>query len=423
MTIDKTVAAELYKLARLATKIEDLSDFFKMDFKHLKRRARKGHSFQSVLTDGVTLHVRWQKTVEKNLYTKERELWNNITNGDINPLPASVVSFPDPEPENALAQLKLPPHQRHGFFKDTVLHKISAKIATVELHGMDAGVGCPLVTSDARGFTTEEWYNACNQRTRKHAAALHAAKNQRQQDQADGVRRRARRSNKARTRGGAIPPIWQDTLKKAELDLATCPPQGTADDVIRHLYTYAIFEPHLRTYYGSRTQRDLRFTRAQRKRAALAKVVSTVAPDRDALYVVGNGFRGRRARKGDKQTPVLQIFLHQLARERMLFLGNENWSTRTCATHRGADRMQEYKDEHNLYCKHCDKFKPRDYNAACNIKAAAAYLRDHGECAEWAKDTRDEASKRERFGSALDGPKTLPERLKKKAEACRAGVC
>ena len=134
-----------------------------------------------------------------------------------------------------------------------------------------------------------------------------------------------------------------------------------------NLATFIQRAGELRTYYGSRTWRNIRFTRSSWTRKKVAKAVNLIAPDPRAVVVFGAGFSGRSQTKGDKKGPVAVASIRAALASRRVVVMVDEYNTTACHLTCGTKMVEDEDDPHEKVCPRCEIKVDRDGNAAENI--------------------------------------------------------
>lgn len=121
-------------------------------------------------------------------------------------------------------------------------------------------------------------------------------------------------------------------------------------------------------WYGSRTQRSVRFVRAGRTRAIYASIINRIAPDPRTIIVFGS-YSGRGCMRGDTQGPSpIKALRRAMARQRIVIVVDEYRTTMTHSTcGRVLDPRQNDPTGREKYCPNCGVDVPRDVDAACSM--------------------------------------------------------
>jgi hypothetical protein len=168
------------------------------------------------------------------------------------------------------------------------------------------------------------------------------------------------------TRRGAIPDnvnAAQNVLSEHGLrDCSTNLPEFTD-----RLRIWLHHSQSLQQFYGTRSQRAVRLTKASKKRAAMSKVVETIAPDPATLVAFGANFHGRPCQKGDVAGPVVVKGIRKALAARRVVLLVDEYRTSMCHHVCGNIMKPDPADAREKVCPSCLCKVDRDANAARNI--------------------------------------------------------
>jgi len=154
-----------------------------------------------------------------------------------------------------------------------------------------------------------------------------------------------------------------------ETALSNQPPGVSLTDFDAYLAVYFQHVESHQRWYGSRTQRSMRFVRAGRTRAIYATIIKSIAPDPRTVVVWGGSYDGRGCMRGDTVGPTpVKALRRAFARERIVVVVDEFRST---ATHNvcGNALVPRPNDPtgREKYCNHCGMDVDRDVNAGSNM--------------------------------------------------------
>jgi hypothetical protein len=154
-----------------------------------------------------------------------------------------------------------------------------------------------------------------------------------------------------------------------ETALSNQPPGASLTDFDAYLAVYFQHVESHQRWYGSRTQRSMRFVRAGRTRAIYATIIKSIAPDPRTVVVWGGSYDGRGCMRGDTVGPTpVKALRRAFARERIVVVVDEFRST---ATHNvcGNALVPRPNDPtgREKYCNHCGMDVDRDVNAGSNM--------------------------------------------------------
>ena len=117
-----------------------------------------------------------------------------------------------------------------------------------------------------------------------------------------GPRDFTRSGHSRRSRNNCVP----RAVTTAEAALSAHPPGATLDHFVDYLTVYFQHEESQLKWYGSRTQRSVRFVRAGRTRAIYASIINRIAPDPRTIIVFGSySGRGCMRARGDTHVTCL----------------------------------------------------------------------------------------------------------------------
>jgi len=171
-----------------------------------------------------------------------------------------------------------------------------------------------------------------------------------------------------RIRHGAVP-IRIAVMQASFLENKTCT-MSVTDAFVTNLEAWLTCAKELQTYYGTRTHRAVRLTRASRGRRSMDRVVNTIAPDPKTIVVFGANFYGRPCRFGDVAGPVVvKGIRRKLAKHRVVVVVDE-YNTTKCHLTCGQVMQTALHDAREKVCGTCGGVAvDRDRNAAENILA------------------------------------------------------
>jgi hypothetical protein len=168
------------------------------------------------------------------------------------------------------------------------------------------------------------------------------------------------------TRRGAIP----DNINAAQVVLSEHSLRDCSTNVPEFIDRLRIWLHHSQTlqqFYGTRSQRAVRLTKASKKRAAMSNVVETIAPDPATLVAFGANFHGRPCHKGDVAGPVVVKGIRKALAARRVVLMVDEYRTSMCHHVCGTIMNPDPVDAREKVCPSCLCKVDRDANAARNI--------------------------------------------------------
>jgi hypothetical protein len=152
--------------------------------------------------------------------------------------------------------------------------------------------------------------------------------------------------------------LSEHSLRDCETDLAA---------FVDRLRIWLHHSKTLQEFYGTRSHRAVRLTKASKKRSVMSKVVQRMAPDPTTLVAFGANFDGRQCHKGDVAGPVVVKGIRRaLAARRVVVLVDE-FRTSKCHHACGTVMDADPADAREKVCPSCLCKVDRDANAARNI--------------------------------------------------------
>ncbi len=168
------------------------------------------------------------------------------------------------------------------------------------------------------------------------------------------------------TRRGAIP----DNINAAQVVMSEHSLRDCGTDLAQFMDRLRIWLHHsqpLQQFYGTRSQRAVHLTKTSKKRAAMSKVVETIAPDPATLVAFGANFHGRPCHKGDVAGPVVVKGIRKALAARRVVLLVDEYRTSMCHHVCGNIMKPDPADAREKVCPSCLCKVDRDANAARNI--------------------------------------------------------
>jgi hypothetical protein len=174
------------------------------------------------------------------------------------------------------------------------------------------------------------------------------------------------------TRRGAIP----DNVNAAQVALSEHSLRDCSTDLEMFMNTLRVWLHHSKTlqaFYGTRSHRALRLTKASKKQKAMSKVVQRVAPDPTTLVAFGANFNGRPCHKGDVAGPVVVKGIRRALAARRVVVMVDEFRSSKCHHECGTVMAADPTDVREKVCPSCLCKVDRDVNAACNIGSVVAH--------------------------------------------------
>lgn len=171
---------------------------------------------------------------------------------------------------------------------------------------------------------------------------------------------------------GTVARVWtseKDRAMRFDDDRGPQSPDYIVDSLLRRAKATVNLRAIHRAYTGSRNFQNRQFHRRCDKRSAYDSVVNRIGNlkhGKSALHCLGANFRGRRALPGERNgAPPIKGIERVCARHHLLVRSEEFHTTRRCFA--CGSKMQDTANLKVMHCSTCDKFVPRDRNAAGNL--------------------------------------------------------
>ena len=318
----------------------------------VKQYAHSGtlHFGDSVSTDGVQLHVP---------YTKRKRVRAGETEAGVRKNNQDMKSRDPRELKRALDSVT----PRGLFHMDAAKDLTPDDPAFENAIGLDPGVVNLVATSQGVKVSNAAFYSqAFKVQVFDPGAALpdrhaHVSK------ETEG------RKHSRRTRHSMIPQDIADTQAAMKgMSTKTCGQDSLSFKA--NLSAYLPCAEKLRVYYGSRSRRALRLTRASNARRRLRTIVNEICPDPRTVVVFGANFFGwRHTPKGTVAGPAaVKAIRRELAKTRVVVLADEYMTSRrhhVCGSELA--KREGDADQREKHCLACGTDVDRDLNAALNI--------------------------------------------------------
>jgi hypothetical protein len=305
---------------------------------------------KTVLSDGIQLHVPF--IVQKEVREGETDAATRKHNNDLK----------SRSPEELEKQLHPSTANPHGLFHMEAACRLTPEHpAFTNAIGLDPGVVNLVTTTAPLKITNASFYKQTyGVKVYDPSEILPNAHAHMSMNQSGGKHSR-------RTRHNMIPTTietHQDTMK-------THAPKCASADLETFVHNLAAYLPcaeELRKFYGTRSRRALKLTRASNARARMRSIVQEICPDPRTVIVFGANFFGWNSTpKGTVAgPPAVKAIRRALAKCRVVVLADEYMSSQRhlkC----GAQMADHPMDKREKWCSTCDCAVDRDMNAALNI--------------------------------------------------------
>jgi hypothetical protein len=302
----------------------------------------------TVKTNGVSLQIPYTRTkhVPKSAKTSAKKSAQKPTKQEVD------AQRRDP---NALAAAVASPNP-HGLFHLQALGDLKSWNGPIV--GVDPGVVNLVTTCTGAKITREEFYG---KRPKRQVYP-----------QGSVIPPSAGHKYSRHTRRGAIP----DNINAAQVALSEHSLRDCSTDLAPFVDRLRVWLHHsitLQAFYGTRSHRAVRLTKASKKRKVMSKVVERVAPDPTTLVAFGANFNGRPCHKGDVAGPVVVKGIRRaLAARRVVVLVDEFRSSK-CHHECGTVMEADPADAREKVCPSCLCKVDRDANAARNIGSVVVH--------------------------------------------------
>jgi hypothetical protein len=174
------------------------------------------------------------------------------------------------------------------------------------------------------------------------------------------------------TRRGAIP----DNVNAAQVALSEHSLRDCSTDLEVFINTLRVWLHHSKTlqaFYGTRSHRAVRLTKASKKRKVMSKVVERVAPDPTTLVAFGANFNGRSCHRGDVAGPVVVKGIRRALAARRVVVMVDEFRSSKCHHECGTVMEADPADAREKVCPSCLCKVDRDANAARNIGSVVVH--------------------------------------------------
>ena len=148
---------------------------------------------------------------------------------------------------------------------------------------------------------------------------------------------------------------------------------GSLQGFVEHCVVFLRHHQALNKFSSSRTHLDVKLWTAGCRRSAIQRVCNILAPTKDTVVFIGDGFCNSWAATGvRRRAPVaLRAVVQQLCRLVRVVIVNEYRTSKACCECKDVDAEMhpDSADWRLLRCDHCGHVTNRDRNGARNIEA------------------------------------------------------